>query len=219
MPRYYPIFLDVEGKPCLVVGGGEVAERKVVSLLEHGAKVRVVSPRLVDGLLKLQQSGEVTVESREYRKGDVDGSVLAIAATDDNELNAQVAREAVRANIAVNVVDDPEKSTFIVPSLFKRGDISIAISTGGKSPALAKRIRIALERLLPEELGELADMLSVVRKELKSRGISVDKETWQDALDMDSLLDLLRQGKPGEARERIVRRLEGQRPSTHQKRG
>ncbi|MBI2957759.1 MAG: bifunctional precorrin-2 dehydrogenase/sirohydrochlorin ferrochelatase [Chloroflexi bacterium] len=209
MTAYYPLFMNIEGQPCLVVGGGEVAARKVNSLLECGARVSVVSPWLCDSLRSLRESGKIEAALRGYRDGDTRGSVLVIAATDDSDLNARIYREASASRIPVNVVDAPGQSTFIVPSVFKRGDVTIAISTGGRSPALAKRIRIALENALPAELGELADMLSEVRQELKRRRVSVTAETWQDALDIDVLLSLLRQGKRGDARERLMEHLTG----------
>lgn len=207
MSRYYPLFMDVEDKTCLVVGGGEVAERKVDSLLECGARVHLVSPRLTSRLSALSREKAIDAELREYRRGDVAGATLAIAATDSEETNALVSREAIRLGVPVNVVDDPQKSTFIVPSLVRRGEVSVAISTGGRSPALARRLRLALEKALPGELAELADLVAEIRQGLRVRGISVDKETWQDALDTDRLLDLLRQGKRGEAKEDVLERL------------
>ncbi|MDO8473805.1 MAG: bifunctional precorrin-2 dehydrogenase/sirohydrochlorin ferrochelatase, partial [Dehalococcoidia bacterium] len=219
MPKYYPIFVDIEGRRCLVVGGGEVAERKVESLLQCGARVTVVSPRLTEGLSAFKKSGAIDVHLREYRDGDTKGVVLVIAATDDNGVNAIVSREGSGAGIPVNVVDDPDKSTFIVPSVFKRGDIAIAISTGGKSPALARRMRVELEKVFPVELSQLAQVLADIRADFKGRGISADGEAWQDALDIDVLLELLRQGKSGEARDRITDRLLENEQTAHSKRG
>lgn len=202
---YYPIFLDVSGKLCVVVGGGAVAERKVRSLLDQGARVKLISPALTGELRRLAATGTINAEQRAYRRGDLAGAAVAIVATDDRGLNRQAAEEAQSAGVLVNVVDDPQQSTFIVPSLISRGDISIAISTAGKSPALSKSIRMFLEKLLPEELSDLALLVAEVREEVKGRGL--DGDTWQHALDLETLLPLLRQGKRAEARERLKQRL------------
>jgi len=202
---YYPIFLDISGKLCVVVGGGAVAERKAQSLLEQGARVRLISPALTGELRRLAATGAINAEQRPYRRGDLSGAAVAIVATDDRDLNRQAAEEARSAGVLVNVVDDPQQSTFIVPSLLSRGDISIAISTGGKSPALSKSMRLLLERLLPRELSELASLVAEVREELKGRGL--DGDAWQRALDLDSLLPMLRQGNRAGARERLMQGL------------
>lgn len=219
MPKYYPIFLDIEKRRCLVVGGGEVAQRKVESLLQCDARVTVVSPRLTEALTDLKESGAIEVHLRTYRDGDTNGAALVIAATDDNGVNMNVSREATIAGIPVNVVDDPDKSTFIVPSLFKRGSVSIAVSTGGKSPALARRMRVELEKTFPAEFAQLADLLSDIRADFKGKGVAVDAETWQDALDINMLLELLRQGKNREARDSITGGLLKNKQTAHSKRG
>ena len=141
--EYYPIFMDIKGKPCVVIGGGRVAERKVLSLLNAGAKVCVVSPRLTDGIKKLVRERRVKVIKRAYKQGDIDSAFLAYSATDKREINREIFKEAKGKGILLNVVDVPDMCNFIVPSVVERGDLLIAISTSGKSPALAKRIRIA----------------------------------------------------------------------------
>lgn len=219
MPKYYPIFMDIEDRRCLVVGGGEVAARKVESLLRCDARVTVVSPRLTETLAALKESGAIEAHLRNYSEGDTNGAALVIAATDDNAVNTNVSREATSAGIPVNVVDDPDKSTFIVPSLFKRGSVSIAISTGGKSPALARRMRVELEKTFPAEFAQLADILAEIRADFKGRGVAVDAEAWQGALDINVLLELLRQGKTGEARDRITSGLFKNKQTAHSKRG
>ncbi len=142
---YIPIFLDVTGRECVVVGGGEVAARKVESILEAGARVTVVSPHLSPILESLAASGSVTHLARNYQRGDIRGCVLVYAATDDPKLHRELAAEARALGIPVNVVDVPELCTFIAPAVVKRGELQIAISTGGASPAFAARLRRTLE--------------------------------------------------------------------------
>ena len=142
MSGYYPIFLDVRDRLAVVVGGGRVAARKVSGLVEAGARVRVVAPRLAAGL------GAQEVQRRSYRRGDLKGAVLAFAATNDREVNHAVAAEARRRRIPVNVADSVEDCTFLVPARLTRGPVQIAISTSGKSPRLARQLRQKLEAAL-----------------------------------------------------------------------
>ncbi|MEW6481496.1 MAG: bifunctional precorrin-2 dehydrogenase/sirohydrochlorin ferrochelatase [bacterium] len=139
--RYYPIFLDIEGKRCVVVGGGKVAKRKIERLLEARADVVVISPDLEEGLKE-----RVLWIKREYKNGDLEGAFIAIAATNDKQINQMVYNEAEKMGILINVVDKPKLCRFIVPSLIQRDDVTIAISTEGKDPSLAKEIRIKIEK-------------------------------------------------------------------------
>ncbi|UCF78303.1 MAG: bifunctional precorrin-2 dehydrogenase/sirohydrochlorin ferrochelatase [Candidatus Eiseniibacteriota bacterium] len=166
---YYPIFVELSGKKCVVVGGGTVAERKVRTLLEHGARVVVVSPRLSRGLSNLKKRGLVEHLRRGFRKGDCRGSLLVFAATDSRKVNSAVAEEASCASGLVNVVDTPEFCSFIVPSIVKRGALSVAISTSGKSPALSKAIRKLLEGELSQEMGALVSTLGEMRQRLREK--------------------------------------------------
>lgn len=203
-PSYYPVFLDIDGKTCVVIGGGEVALRKVNTLLENGAKVEVISPGLCP---ELAANREINISRRAYRPGDMAGAFLAIVATDNRETNHQIALEGRRRGVLVNVVDDAEYSDFILPSLVHRGDITIAISTAGKSPALARKLRTRLEKEFGEEYGELVGIVEEIRSEIKQRGLSIDNETWQDALDLDLLAGLIKKGQTEKAREMISRNL------------
>ncbi|MEW6679701.1 MAG: bifunctional precorrin-2 dehydrogenase/sirohydrochlorin ferrochelatase [bacterium] len=139
--RYYPIFLDIEGKRCVVVGGGKVAKRKIERLLEARADVVVISPDLDESLKE-----RVLWIKREYKNGDLEGAFIAIAATNDKQINQMVYNEAEKMGILINVVDKPKLCRFIVPSLIQRDDVTIAISTEGKDPSLAKEIRIKIEK-------------------------------------------------------------------------
>jgi len=161
--KYYPICLQVEGRRCLVIGGGKVAERKVRGLLESGACVVVISPEVTAGLLRLQTEGKIGWETRGYRQDDVLGFFLVMAATDDRGVQDQVQTDADRHQILLNVADVPEKCTFILPALVKRGALSIAISTSGKSPALAKRLRRELEVSIGQDYELLTEAMGLIR--------------------------------------------------------
>ncbi|MBI3329226.1 MAG: bifunctional precorrin-2 dehydrogenase/sirohydrochlorin ferrochelatase [Nitrospinae bacterium] len=172
---YYPIFLDLQGKRCLVVGGGEVATRKVQGLLEAGAEVSVVSPALTETLSMLAEWGAIQHAARAFQPGDVDGCALVIGATDQSAVNAAVCEAARRQGIWVNIVDTPDACDFIAPAVVRRGALQIAISTGGKSPTLAKQIRIQLEQLYGPEYAELLTWLGEQRKRI--RRLAVDAAT------------------------------------------
>ncbi|MDI6814502.1 MAG: bifunctional precorrin-2 dehydrogenase/sirohydrochlorin ferrochelatase [Dehalococcoidales bacterium] len=205
---YYPIFLDIYGKKCVVIGGGKVALRKVKLLLEHGSNVEVVSPTLCPELSQLAENGSISVVNKNYEPGVLAGAFIAIAATTEADTNEKVAEEARRRGILVNVVDNPQQSDFIVPSSLRRGDITIAISTMGKSPALAKKIRTRLEQNFGEEYTSLVILINEVRTELKQQGIIISGNAWQEALDLDSLLKLVRAGRREEAKTALLNNLE-----------
>lgn len=160
---YYPVYLDLSGRHCVVVGGGAVAERKVLTLLERGADVVVISPELTEGLSALAEQGKVHRIERHYQSGDLEGARLVFGATDDRPTNMAVFEEAEARGIPANVVDDPPLCSFIVPSIVSRGDLQIAISTGGASPALAKRIRVRLEEEFGSEYDTLMQLLGEFR--------------------------------------------------------
>jgi len=204
MSSYYPVFLDLKGKRCMVVGGGSVAERKVRTLLECQASITVISAKLSTGLQQLAEEGTIQVIRRNYRDGDLDDAFLVIAATDDATVNAAVADQGGKQPTLINVVDDPKASIFIVPSVVRRGDITIAIGTAGKSPALARKIRTNLEAALPPEYASLASIVSEVRQELAQKQISVDGDTWQRCLDIDLLLGMVKKGQLDEARKTLL---------------
>ncbi len=208
MPLYYPVFLDITGRNCIVVGGGKVALRKVRVLLEHGAQVRVVSSVLCTELSHLAEEGVIRAALRDYKPDDLKGTFIAVAATSENEINEEVAREARKKGILVNVVDDPKHSDFIVPSYLRREDVVIAVSTGGRSPALARKIRTELEKRFGTEYATLAQLLDEVRSDLRQKGISVESDAWQQALELDSLIELVHSGRDEEAKRRVVEALE-----------
>jgi siroheme synthase-like protein len=204
---YYPVALNVEGRKCVVVGGGQVSLRKVITLLEHGADVDVVSPELCTELSGLVKDGKIAARNRGFQSGDLKGSFIAVAATDDNRINEQVAKEAKASGIPVNIVDDPAGSDFIVPSSLSRGDVVIAVSTGGKSPALARKIRSKLEQDIREEYASLVELIDEVRTELKQKGLSIDSDSWQKALDLDVLIGMLKGGDRDKAKAVLLNNL------------
>src|ERR1700683_596557 len=168
---YIPIFLDVTGRECLVAGGGEVAARKVESLLEAGARVTVVSPRVSPPLEALIARGLVTHIVRDYERGDIRGCALAYAATDDPKLHRELAAEARALGIPINVADVPELCTFIAPAVVHRGALQIAISTGGASPAFAARLRREFEDQFGPEYALTLVVLRAARRRLHGGAI------------------------------------------------
>jgi precorrin-2 dehydrogenase / sirohydrochlorin ferrochelatase len=169
---YIPIFFDVTGRPCVVIGGGEVAARKVESLLEAGARVTVVSPRLSPTIQAAVARGLVTHIARDYAPGDIRGCVLVYAATDDPKLHRELAAEARALGIPINVADVPELCSFIAPAVVKRGALQIAISTGGASPAFAARIRRELEDRFGAEYSLTLDLMRAARRRLHADEIA-----------------------------------------------
>ncbi len=205
---YYPIFLNLSGRRCVVVGGGLVALRKVKALVEHKANIEVISPELCPELREIAERGVIQVLPRSYNKGDLEGAFMAIAATDDSRINGKVAKEAWKKEVLVNVVDDPAQSDFILPSYLRRGAVTIAVSTAGRSPALARKIRIRLEEEFGAEYASLALLIDSVRSELKRRGITLDGDTWHKAIDIDLLNEMLRAGDNEKARAALLSNLE-----------
>lgn len=221
--EYYPIFLDLKNRPCLVVGGGVIALRKVEGLLVCGAKVHVISPEIVPELRDFERVNAVagfrkrvepafdpatdphhpvTFDVRKYRPGDTQGYTVVIAATDDRPVNAQIYEEAREFGIPVNVVDDPPLCGFILPSLIRRGPVTIAFSTSGRSPALARRLREYLERAIGPEYGELADLLGELRPLMKEHIPTEEaRNEVMDEMLSRGVLKLLRQGRREEAKE------------------
>jgi len=169
---YIPIFFDVTGRPCIVIGGGEVAARKIESLIEAGARVTVVSPRLSPPLQAAVARGLVTHIARDYAPGDIKGCVLAYAATDDPKLHRELAAEARTLGIPINVADVPELCSFIAPAVVKRGALQIAISTSGASPAFAARIRRELDDRFGAEYALTLDLMRAARRRLHADEIA-----------------------------------------------
>lgn len=197
--RYYPVFLDLKDRPCLVVGGGAVAERKALGLLNAGAKVTVIAPSVTKALKRLSVERTISLEKRAYRRGDELGRSIVIAATGAQEVNEAVYRASRAAGILVNVVDDPARCSFIVPSVVDRGALLIAVSTSGKSPYLARALREALEGCIGAEYEAFIEILGAARKKLLKTGLSRDKkERIIKALVKSPIPELLKEGRTRE---------------------
>lgn len=195
----YPVNLVLDGRQCLVVGGGNVARRKVEGLMACGARVRVVAPWIESGLRLL---ADVAFDERRWQAEDLDGVWLVIAATDDPAVNAAVYDAGQRAGIWVNGADDPANCSFTLPSVVRRGDLQVAVSTGGRSPALSTWLRRRIEGEIGPEYAVLLDILATERDGLKAAGRSTEGLDWNSALDSD-MLDLIRTGDLAHARERL----------------
>jgi precorrin-2 dehydrogenase/sirohydrochlorin ferrochelatase len=205
--KYYPVFLDIADKKCVVVGGGEVAARKVKRLLNCDAKVSVVSPQLNPELAALKDAGRISHIASEYLNEFISGSALVIGATDDEKTNLLISRYAHEKGIPVNIVDDPQKCDFILPSIVERGDLVIAIGTGGKSPALARHLREELESLYGAEYDIFLQILGDLRSQMiKNAGAG---RSWFDALISSEILELIRK-KDWEKVKKTVLEITGQ---------
>lgn len=214
MTQYYPAYLNIAGRRVVVIGGGEVAERKVEQLLASGADVMLVSPDATPELERFVSEGRVRWIRRAYAPGDLAGAWLAVAATDDPAAQRSIHAEAEREKTLLNVVDVAELCGFIAPSVVQRGPVTVAVSTGGASPALARKIRelIGGAQNPPHydhdmfcrciEWADAAEALAEVRSELKAQGRNAAPQAWQNAMD-EQLLDLVRAGKDEEARQRL----------------
>jgi precorrin-2 dehydrogenase/sirohydrochlorin ferrochelatase len=191
--HYYPIFLKVENRACLVVGGGEVGARKVKTLLSCGASVALVSPEVVEWLKEKIQEGVVDLVGNHYEEKQLEGCSLVIAATDDLELNSRIARDAEKRGLLCNVVDYPQEGNFILPALIQRGALTLAISTSGKSPALARQIREDLEQRFGVEYADFLEIMGAVRSRLlgESQDSRANKQKF-DGLVNSELLELVR---------------------------
>jgi siroheme synthase-like protein len=195
----YPVNLILAGQRCLVVGGGRVALGKVRGLLAAEAEVTVVAPEVDDELAALP----VTIERRPYRDGEVAGYRVAVTATDDPAVNRRVYEDGEAAGVWVNSADDPANCAFTLPAVVRQGPITVAIGTGGHSPALATWLRRHVEKELDQTFTTLLDLLAERRLALRDAGTPTEGLSWQQVLD-SGMLDLVRQGRLDEARERLT---------------
>lgn len=180
---YFPVFVDLDAQPVLVVGGGEIAARKIRLLLKSGARPRVVARELNEELTALAAASQIEHRATQFEEAHLEGARLVIAATDDRALNRAVAQAAEARGLLCNVVDDPEASRWITPSIVERAPITVAISTGGSAPVLARRLRERIESLLPAAYGDVAAFMDRHRARVKSLPMEARRQLWEDFLD------------------------------------
>jgi siroheme synthase-like protein len=203
---YYPVFLEMKQRRCVVIGGGRVAERKVEGLVAAGASVTIISPAITEGLRRLLTQGAIRHLAREHRSGDLAGYELAFVAMDDPELNVAACREARSRYVWVNSADDPAQCDFILPAVIRRGDLAVALSTGGVSPAVTRAIREELDEYLTADYAVFVQVAGEVRRELRARSVSPDARAWNRALQGD-FRRLVKEGQPWQAKELLLETL------------
>jgi uroporphyrin-III C-methyltransferase/precorrin-2 dehydrogenase/sirohydrochlorin ferrochelatase len=208
--------MDLEGRHCLVVGGGSVAARKAALLVRAGARVEVVSPSVCEAMQKQLDAGEISHTQREFEDGDIEGKVLVIAGTDQQAVNRKVSDLANQQNIPVNVVDQPELCSFIVPSTIDRSPVQVAVSTGGHSPVLARLLRARLESYVPAAYGRLARLIESFRDQVRERFSTTRqrRQFWENAL-QGEVAELLFAGRDDIARDQLQRALDTSEDDPH----
>jgi precorrin-2 dehydrogenase/sirohydrochlorin ferrochelatase len=208
--KYYPIYLDISNKRCAVIGGGDVAERKVVRLMDCGGLVTVIGKTLSPALQALKDEKRIEHVASDYREEHLDGAFLVIGATDRADVNEQICRDARSRNVLVNIVDDSAHCDFILPSVVERGDLALAVSTAGKSPALAKKMRMELEKLYGPEYEIFLWVLGVLRDRILSRGgpAEANRSLFESLVDSD-LLEMIR-GKDWNSVKMRIKELTGE---------
>lgn len=205
--KQYPVNLDVERRKCVVVGGGKVAEKKVLGLLECGADVSVISPHLVANLKELSDKRVIKYLKRAYKPGDLKGAYLVVASTNSHKVNRRVGEEARRLGILVNVVSALSLSDFSVPAVLRRGEFMLTVSTSGKSPALSRRLRMELENAFGEEYEAFTEILGRIRKRFRDISPENRKRMYTEVA-MSSIPLLLREKRLKEA-EKELKRITG----------
>ena len=208
MTTFYPVFLNLTGRRCVIIGGGQVAEGKISKLLDSGAKIIVISPDATQGIRDYADSGQIEYNLRKYQEGDLNGAFLVVAATNDRVVNQEIFEEAEKSGILLNAVDDMPRCSFIAPSIVEKGPITVAISTGGASPALARKLREKLEVSPALDWADATNMLSHARQIIKDKQIALDPQRWQCCM-TDELLTLIQAGHEDEALEILMNRLLG----------
>jgi siroheme synthase-like protein len=203
---HFPVFVEMKNRRCLVIGAGSIGERKVAGLLDAGAAVTVISPAVSEKIARWCQNNLIEVVARRYQPGDLSGYELAFAATGDARVNTEVFTEGRRLGVWVNSADDPNHCDFILPSVLRRGQLTVAVSSGGGSPALARTIREELEMHLSQEYEQLAKLAAEARAEAHKRSLSIPFETWRRALSGDVRQYLMR-GEVARARSYLLKEL------------
>ena len=203
---YYPIYLDIEDHDVVIIGGGNVCARKAETMMKYGARVTIVSPEFTDEIEAWARDGKLALKRKHYDASDLDGATIVIASTDDTSVNEGVAADCRARRIPVNVVDVTPLCEFIVPAILDNGSVHIAISTGGKSPALARTLKEDLQRFVGPEYSEVNDLLGTLRDSAKRvLPTDVDRKRFFDGIIADGILEMLREGRRGDARDAIIR--------------
>ena len=210
MTSYYPVYLNLRGRRCVIVGGGAVAEGKISRLLDSGADICVVSPDATPGIRQFVSEGAVRWEQRKYRPGDLNGAFIAIAATNVREVNRLIFEEAEERGVMLNAVDDPPNCSFIAPSIVQRGPVTLAISTGGVSPALARKLRESLQVSEALAWADLSSVMTVARSHLREAELlsTIAPQRWQCCITYD-LVEMVQDGRQAEATETLLAGLTG----------
>ena len=202
---YYPIFLDIENRNVVIIGGGEVCARKAETMMRYGAKVTIVSPEFTPEIEQWAANGQLTTHRKRYETTDIEDAHIVIASTDDTPVNERVAADARALRIPVNVVDVTPLCEFIVPAIIEKDGIQIAISTGGKSPAVARTLKEDLNRTVGPEYSEINSLLGSLRDSAKATlPTDIDRKRFFDGIIARGVLQLLREGKRQEAYRQIA---------------
>ena len=173
MPEYYPVYLNLAGKRCVIIGGGTIAQGKIGGLRQAGCHITVISPEATPGIRQAAARGDIEFIERVYQPGDLAGAFIGVAATNVWHVNREIFEEAERNGVLLNVVDDPDLCSFIAPSIVKREPVTLAISTGGASPALARKLRETLADAAALEWADLAEVLAQARRIIKARRLVI----------------------------------------------
>ena len=207
MPEYYPVYLNLAGKRCVILGGGTIAQGKIAALRDAGATITVISPDATAGIKRAAERGDITFQQREYREGDLDGAFIAVAATNVWHVNRQIYEEAEQRGVLLNVVDDPDQCSFIAPSIVRRDPVTLAVSTGGASPALARKLRETLAEAPALKWADLAGALGRARRVIKEKRTVIDPTRWQCVITED-LLEMVQHGDEDRAVDIILDQLQ-----------
>lgn len=208
MTTFYPVFLNLTGRRCVIIGGGQIAEGKIAKLLDSGSKIIVISPDATQGIRGFAERGQIEFSERKYQNGDLEGAFICIAATNDRVVNQEIFEEAEKNGILLNAVDDMPRCSFIAPSIVEKGPVTVAISTGGASPALARKLREKMEVSSALDWADATSVLSKARQIIKDKQIAVDPQRWQCCM-TDEILSLAQAGRENEALEILMDRLLG----------
>ncbi|KUG04700.1 siroheme synthase / precorrin-2 oxidase [hydrocarbon metagenome] len=206
MTNLYPVYIDLTDKKCLVIGGGKVAERKICHLLDYGCSIMAVSPQAEKNIEQWADQELIEWYQREFQAQDIAGCFMVFVATDDYQINEKVSRMCRERGVMVNAVDDPPNCDFYVPSIVRRSSLALAISTGGKSPAFARRLRSELEEIITPAYGEFVDIMGEQRELIKDKvkDIEIRKKIFEELVYSD-ILDLLKAGEKEKAKEKVKR--------------